>query len=69
MKIESKYIERIGRDKVQEVIAYWYDYFRMYKFYDMHKNMFVHKKDESRTNDFVYINILIHHAKVNGLLK
>lgn len=65
----SKYINRIGDASLaQEIVIYYRKYFKNYKYYDIRKKMFVKIKDESRNEDFIYMNMLIGDVKKAGLL-
>lgn len=58
--VMSKYISKVGGiDNAKEIVCYHKKYFKNYKFFDVSKKMFVKEKDQSRIEDFIFMNMLI----------
>lgn len=54
-------------DRAKEIVKFYWEYFRGYKFYDCKRKMFTKVKDESRPDDYVYMIRLT--GEVNAMVK
>jgi hypothetical protein len=64
----SKNITKVGgMDRAKEIVKFYWEYFRGYKFYDCKRKMFTKVKDESRPDDYVYMIRLT--GEVNAMVK
>lgn len=65
--VMSKYIALVGGEaRAIEIVHYYREYFKNFKFYDCKRKIFVKVKDDSRPKDFVYMNMLIGDVKKLG---